>query len=306
MTTLVTTYVNPDLDGYGGAVAYAELLRAQGQDAIAAFTGTPLPEVQHVLERFNIPAAGAADHAAYERFVVVDTNDPTMLDFPKVALDRVVEVIDHHKVGDPAAFPNAAFQIEVIGAAATLVAERYHASGYTPSRDAALLLLGGIISNSINFQLEQTSPRDRTMAAWLTGVSGAPEDFAHGIFAANSDLSGPRLAAQMEADNAHKILGDTHVTICQLEIIGTDALLAEREQDILATMRAIVAAEPAEHIFLILTDIGVDQTIFVTEDAATQLLLSQVLPLTFDGVAARHARIMRKQVWPLLKAHLVH
>jgi manganese-dependent inorganic pyrophosphatase len=47
----------PDTDSIVSAVAYAELLRRQGQEnVIAARQGDPWPETQYILDRFGVPA----------------------------------------------------------------------------------------------------------------------------------------------------------------------------------------------------------------------------------------------------------
>ena len=56
--TITTTYEGPDLDGYSCAVAYAELLRAQGKEAKAAIFGEPQLEVQWILSKFGISPIG--------------------------------------------------------------------------------------------------------------------------------------------------------------------------------------------------------------------------------------------------------
>ncbi len=52
---VVIGHRNPDTDAVGSAIGYAELLRQQGQAAIAARAGEIRPETAHLLERFGLP-----------------------------------------------------------------------------------------------------------------------------------------------------------------------------------------------------------------------------------------------------------
>ena len=49
MTVYVTGHKNPDTDSVTAAIAYAELLKAGGQDAVPAMQGEMNPETQAVL-----------------------------------------------------------------------------------------------------------------------------------------------------------------------------------------------------------------------------------------------------------------
>jgi manganese-dependent inorganic pyrophosphatase len=54
--TYVIGHKRPDTDSIVSAVAYAELLRRQGQDnVVAARQGDPWPETQYILDRFGVP-----------------------------------------------------------------------------------------------------------------------------------------------------------------------------------------------------------------------------------------------------------
>jgi manganese-dependent inorganic pyrophosphatase len=56
MAVYVTGHKNPDTDSVTAAIAYAELLKAGGQDAVASMQGTMNPETETVLKRFGVAA----------------------------------------------------------------------------------------------------------------------------------------------------------------------------------------------------------------------------------------------------------
>ena len=62
------------------------------------------------------------------------------------------------------------YKIEEVGAAATLVAEKYKLFNYEISRNAAILLYYGIISNTVNLNSKITTDRDRKMVEWFKKI----------------------------------------------------------------------------------------------------------------------------------------
>ncbi|HAU66730.1 TPA: hypothetical protein DCW61_05270, partial [Candidatus Uhrbacteria bacterium] len=124
MKIITTTYENPDLDGYGSSMAYAEFLCAQGKNAEAHVWGIPHFEVQWFLETFKLPHAKSSTDDADAEVIFLDASSPEDLLKPLQA-KQVIEIIDHRKIYDISSFTNATSQIELVGASATLVAERF-------------------------------------------------------------------------------------------------------------------------------------------------------------------------------------
>jgi len=54
MRKIVTSYINPDIDGISLMYAYTEYLRKKGECAEYYFEGTLKKEVQIILDKFNI------------------------------------------------------------------------------------------------------------------------------------------------------------------------------------------------------------------------------------------------------------
>ncbi len=124
---LITAYENPDLDGFACAFAYSEFLTKQGFDSVAAVFGKPHREVQFVIKKFNIHGLADASKLVGNAsgIVLVDASDVSGLS-DKIDPTKVVEIVDHRKVNEAQRFPNAKVQIEFVGAAATLIAEKFH------------------------------------------------------------------------------------------------------------------------------------------------------------------------------------
>jgi len=165
MQSVITSYVNPDLDG----VACAIVLAATESGAwVPAMSGRLDDETKHVLSALGFPEPPIVTNwSDVERIWLVDTHHPAQL--PQgLPMNRVLHITDHHPGGTPAAFPNADVKNELVGAAATLVAERVRDS--VSSRQAVLLQCA-ILSNTLEFRAPATSERDLSAFDMLMALS---------------------------------------------------------------------------------------------------------------------------------------
>lgn len=302
---LVTCYVDPDLDGVAGAIGYAEFLQKHDIPCEAGIIGEPHDEAKYVFDRFGFPSPLLIpDAEAYSEVILVDASDLNGL-AGKIRPEQVIEIIDHRKAHEASSFPHAKAQIELVGAAATLITEKFMAVPMGISDASATLLYGAILSNTLNFRATVTTDRDRKAASWLNERLRLPESFWKDLFMAKSDLSGAKLAERIEGDFAHFMMGQKHVGIAQLEIIGANKLVTEREAEILNALSALKKAYGLDHTFQNTIELEEVKNFFVTDEPETRDLLEKVLEVRFSGnVAERPDILMRKQIVPLLKEAL--
>lgn len=302
---LITGYVNPDLDAVAGATAYCEYLQKTGKEAEVGFVGELHDEAKYILKRFDLNSPQSIPNSDnFEEVVLVDASDLIGVE-GKIAPEKVVEIIDHRKVHEAHKFPNAKTQIELVGSACTLVAERFMQNNVEISKSSAILLCGAIISNTLNFKGSVTTDRDKKAFEYLNKTAQLPEDFWKELFEAKSDLSGEKLEERMRGDFAWFEMGNKTLGIAQLEIIGADKLVTERVNDVVEILEKIKAEMKLDYIFQNTIELEKAKNIFVASDDQTKSLLEKVLDIRFDGfVSERPNLIMRKQIVPLLKEEL--
>ena len=214
---LITCYVDPDLDGIAGAVAYEEFLKKIGKNVFAAIIGKPHDEAKYVLDRFHITYPKTiSDADDFDSVILVDTSDLNGLE-GKVAPEKVVEIIDHRKVYEADKFPNAKTQIELVGASATLIAEKFIKNKINISQESATLLFSAIISNTLNFKGSVTTKRDKAAAAWLNNVSKLQDGFWKELFIAKSCLSGKKIQKRIKDDFAWFVMGGKKLVLLKLK-----------------------------------------------------------------------------------------
>ena len=302
---LVTSYLDPDLDGTAGIIAYAEFLNKTGSQALPGIIGTPHEEARYVLDRFGFEYPDSVENSDdFENVILVDCSDLDSLG-GKISPEKVIEIIDHRKINQTDKFCNAKVQIELVGAVVTLVAERFIQSNLTISRESAILLYSAIISNTLNFKGSVTTERDKEVYRWLSTFAKLPPDYWKDIFIAKSDLSGEKLKDRIEGDLAWFDFGGKRIGVAQIEMIGGKDLIEKRRQEILELLIKVKQEVKFDYIFLSIVDLESFSNFFVTNDKDTKTLVEKVLNVKFlDDWTERAGALMRKQIFPLLKAEL--
>jgi manganese-dependent inorganic pyrophosphatase len=298
---LITSYVNPDIDGLACMVAYSELLNKLGKNTTCGILGIPHDEAKYVLDRFHIPYPQTIkDGAKFRKVILVDTSEPNKLE-SHIDSDKVVEIIDHRQLHAANEFKQAKIQIELVGAAATLVTERFIENKIICTKGSAILLYSAIISNTLNFKASVTTDRDHKAVKWLNKIAGLSESYPHELFLAKSDMTGEILKRRIVDDFATFEFHGKKRGIAQIEMIGTKDLVKNRESETIDILHELRKSEPMDYIFLSLVDLDKGINIFVTDDKPTKEILEKIFNIHFDNnIAELKPFLMRKQIGPLI------
>jgi len=294
---LVTTYINPDLDGFSAATALAEFLNKTGRPSQAGFFGDFQPEVKFVAAKFGIDLPAFLENPEdFDQIILVDVSDLKRLD-KSIDPQKVIEIIDHREVTDLSSFPNAKSQIEIIGATATLVAERLKAANFGISKESAMLLSAAIVSHTIDFQAPGAGQRDKDVFQWLKIKCDFPASFIREIFLAKSDFSGAKLGQAIEGNLKQFEFAGRKIAIASLEAIDVAILVRSRKQEIISKLAELKQKLKPDFVFLMIIDMEKLATFFVSEEPETQDLLKTILGVEFKDDAAQTQKfVMRKGV----------
>ena len=292
---IITTYLNPDIDGVSCCIAYSEFLRKKGLKAKACICGHPNLEAKFVLDKFKVKSEGCADFLN-EQIVIVDMSKPEDL-CSKIDPKQVVEIIDHRKYTKLGAFQNAKSQIELVGSCATLIAEKYKSEKIEVKKEYAGLLYSAIVSNTINFKNNVTTKRDIAMAKWLNEKLGLDERYTREMFEFKSRIKDIKKALIDDFVEYQ----DFNVGIAQLEIIAAEKFVGKHIQEVKKVLSEIKSERKLEYIFLTAIDVIEGYNIFVCVDDKSQKILSPLKINFKDNIAKRDGIIMRKEIVPLIK-----
>jgi manganese-dependent inorganic pyrophosphatase len=168
---------------------------------------------------------------------------------------EIVEILDHHHIGSIETRIPVRATFDPVGSTATLVIERFRQSGMEPSRAAATLLLGAILSDTVILNSPTTTERDRAVVSYLEQVLACDAtEFGREMFERTTDLTrvpAEEIVARDVKD--YDAGGGQTLRIAQVETVGQT--LRERRDELLAALEAVREREGHTVVALMVTDI---------------------------------------------------
>lgn len=286
-----------DIDVYGGIIAYAELLQAQGVAAQAVTTAVLNDSIPPIVRSWPVPLKREYTPNGDDSYTLIDVSEPKY--FEKfVDLERIDEVIDHHpghedfwreKIGDRAT-------IEHVGAACTQVFEKWKKANLLGqiSETSARLLMCGILDNTLNFGADITTERDHVAYATLKGYANLPEDWPAQYFRDCQQIIMKDLANSLKNDTKtpHYKTYPYSTAVGQLAFWDAKDVAASSEE---VFKQVIAAQEP--HWFMNVLSISEKKSYFVTDVPEMKAWLSDLLGVRFVGNVAQADRLwLRKEI----------
>lgn len=254
-TIHVIGHKNPDTDSICSAIGYAFLRNALGDTEVRpARAGSLNPETRHVLERFSLPEPDLLTSATGRRLILVDHNEVAQA-LDDIRSGTVLEVWEHHRIGDLQIPSPITFHCEPVGATATLIAEQFFLNDIEPPPPIAGALLAAILSDTLVLASPTTSNKDRRMAPKLAALAGVDvAEFGAELMAARGDTATRSARDLIEADFKAFNFSGHRVGIAQVE--APDARpLAARRAELLEAMKQVRAEQNLRLVILIGTDI---------------------------------------------------
>ncbi len=166
-----------------------------------------------------------------KKVVLVDHNE-TLQAVDGVEEADILEIIDHHRVGDISTFRPIYFYNEPVGSTCTIVAELCTENGVFMPKSVAGLLLSGILSDTMNLNLSTTTPKDVRAVRRLAATIGIDAE-AYGLeLLENGSVMFKGLAAAdvLMKDFKEFVLFDTRIGVSQAVVFTFDRI-RERETE---------------------------------------------------------------------------
>ena len=213
----------------------------------------------------------------------------------------ILEVLDHHKLGNPPTNQPITFMAAPVGSTCTVVASLYRERGVVPEQKIAALLLAGILSDTVILKSPTTTNRDREMVIWLEEKAGIDhKEFGREIFSSCSGFAAygsPEKA--IRADFKHFAAADTLFGVGQVEVVGFDEFF-DLKESLREALKRVKDDDRLHLAGLMVTDIHTETTLFLAEgknELAHVMGYPQMEPQLYElkGVMSR-----KKQMVPHL------
>ncbi|MCI8585466.1 MAG: putative manganese-dependent inorganic diphosphatase [Lachnospiraceae bacterium] len=116
------------------------------------------------------------------KLILVDHNEFSQ-SVNAVEKGKVLEVIDHHRINDFSTAQPVTFRNEIVGSTATIIATIFRENRMLIPANLAGLLLGAILSDTMNFHSPTTTDRDKSNANILAALADLDiDEFAEELF----------------------------------------------------------------------------------------------------------------------------
>lgn len=295
VVTAGATYL--DIDAYACSIAMAELLRLQGENAIA-FSDAPCNYsvcaslTEECRLHTSLPEGCASGDAKY---IIVDVSDPDYLS-GNVPLDNVIAVYDHH-VGFEDYWTSrigANAHIEFIGAAATLIYREWKKARLADKMQVgtAKLLIAAILDNTLNLTSSVTTKEDRETFSELCNIAGVDETFSAAYFS--------EVQKSVETDLKNALFGDVK------SLRGNPVLPSYMGQIAVWNVESVIDRLPEIRAWfddrygswmLNIIDIQHNCNYFVCDSTEHQAKIEKVLDVQFkSGIAKTPVSYLRKEI----------
>lgn len=301
-TIHVIGHKNPDTDSICSAIGYAFLRNALGDSEVRpARAGALNRETQYVLERFSLPQPDLLTNGTGRQLILVDHNEVAQA-LDDIRHGTVLEVWEHHRIGDLQIPSPITFHCEPVGATATLIAEQFFLNDIDPPHPIAGALLAAILSDTLVLASPTTSSKDRRMAPRLAAIARVNvAEFGAALMAARGDTATRSARDLVEADFKAFNFSGHRIGIAQVEVPDAGPL-ATRHAELLTAMQRVKAEQNLRSVILIGTDItrkgsylwavGEDRTLI---ESAFHCVLSET------GVFLPGCMSRKKQIVPVLE-----
>ena len=143
---------------------------------------------------------------------------------------EIIEIIDHHRLGDIETNSPVMFRNEIIGSTSSIITKLYLENRITPSKEIAGILLGAILSDTMNFNSPTCTPRDRELGVYLSEIAGVNiDDYAREIFNASATLSNKSIDEIVLTDFKEFDIEGFSVAISQINVIDSDKVFEMKD-----------------------------------------------------------------------------
>ena len=299
---IVITYKNSDLDCLASAYAYSEYLNKTGYQASYYVSGQVQKEVGIVCELFNISLENSKKEILDEDLIMVDTNSFSSVDYINPL--NVIEIIDHHpNTGDIKYFKNAELKLYDIGAICTVIAEKFKEDKIEISRESAILLYYGIISNTVNLKSKVTTEKDIEILNWLKYQCGEINDkLIAKIFEEKSKVDINDLRRFLEIEEKF-ILDSDDMIIGQLEMANALDFVNKYRNNINKIIGEVYSDYNVKYVFINFVDILNGYHLLYANDNLTTKFLENKFNCVFEnGIYKEDSVMLRKEVKKYLKS----
>lgn len=198
------------------------------------------------------------------KVILVDHNETTQA-ANGIKSAEVVEIVDHHRIGDVTSSNPIRFTNMPLGSTATIITLQFQQNGIEIPKEIAAVLLSAVLTDTVIMKSPTTTDVDRQQVEYLASILGVDAiEFGLQVFQCRGEDATMPVEEIVGADAKEFNVADAHVLIAQHETVALKSLL-DREEEIRAHMKGLVEANKYDFVLVLLTDILAEGSQFIVE-----------------------------------------
>ena len=236
------------------------------------------------------------------KIILVDHNEPRQA-IAALEEAELLEILDHHRLGNPYTHQPIRFTVDVVGSTATLVSEQTAEAGLSMPPNLAGVLLAGLLSDTLILTSPTTTPRDHDAADRLSRwafVGGSPlkgetiESYGKALLNAGAGFSNRKPEEVVSADIKAFEAGGFKFAVAQVEV--TDLMQLREHRETLATaLDDLKNQRGLDFAILLITDIVTGNSRLIVSSKAPPILDDLPYPPLPDGTRDATGVVSRKK-----------
>ncbi len=236
------------------------------------------------------------------RVILVDHNESSQ---SALGLDEaeILEVIDHHKIGDISTNNPINFRNMTVGSCNTIIYMMFNEARINIPREIASIMLGGIISDTLALTSPTTTDLDIEVVRELELLSGLDyKSYAHDIFNSSIKLNEKTENELINLDIKSFHMGnDRTFKVSQVVTMNANDIL-DRKEKIINELNKMREDKNLDFILFVITDISNNGSYLLYSDTT---LSYNILARAFDkdlyeGIFMPNMVSRKKQIVPLI------
>ncbi len=236
------------------------------------------------------------------KIILVDHNEPRQA-IAALEEAELLEILDHHRLGNPHTHTPIRFTVDIVGSTSTLVTEQTADAGLSLPPNLAGTLLAGLLADTLILTSPTTTPRDKTAAERLARwafVGGSPlkgetiESYGKAVLSAGAGLSNRDPKEVVSTDIKPFESGGFKFAVAQAEV--TDILqLTEHLSPLTKALDDLRDKRGLDFAMLLVTDVVRGSSRLILSSNPPPILADLPYPPLPDGTRDAPGVVSRKK-----------
>lgn len=233
-----------------------------------------------------------------KKVILVDHNE-SMQSVDGLDEAEILEVIDHHKIGDITTSTPINFRNMTVGSTNTIIFNMYKENNVSIDDNIAGLMFSGIISDTLMLKSPTTTAKDKEAVKELSNqLKLDVYEYAMSMFKAGTSLVGKSIEEVFYQDYKNFELSSQKIGVSQVFTLSIDEIL-EKKDDYVNLINHITEEKDFYLNIMAVTDI-INEGSYIFYTSSMEKLVKMIFNLdkVYQGVYVPHCVSRKKQIVP--------